>query len=165
MDPRRAILAACAVEALSSDNASPGARYVTRAAPIQAASFVTAGHAPQGGAAGAAGRAGLAQFDLIAHHHLALCCDDDGRSGTGLGREHADLPENLARLIGARAGTEHRQEVAGRDLVVAAEIDLDEVAFYDAEVPAARVDYVARRAAAGRIAPCRKLRHAGDGDR
>src|SRR5688500_13014774 len=77
----------------------------------------------------------LPHFDLIADLHCAPRLHDASRRGAAFCRENADLAENLARLSGDRTVAIDDEEITGLDLIVAAEVDLHEIAFTEGKVP------------------------------
>src|SRR3954470_20329359 len=80
---------------------------------------------------GDARRVGLAPLHLIADRHRSPHGDDSRGRRPVLRRQNADLAEDLARLTERGARTPDRHEVAGLELIVTSDVDLNEVA--DAE--------------------------------
>src|SRR4051812_8989468 len=87
--------------------------------------------------------AGSAQLDFVSNEQLTARVQHDRRRGPRLRGQNADLPERHRRLIAPIAGAADGEEIARLNGVVAAEVDLDEVALDEAELPLARVDDVA----------------------
>ena len=64
-------------------------------------------------------RTSSARFDLISDEHFAARAQHDCRRRSCFRRQDSELAENHARLILARARTEHRQEITRLDLILA----------------------------------------------
>src|SRR5437763_3721577 len=107
----------------------------------------------------------LSHFDLVANLHREAHRDDACRRGVALGSENTDLAENLPRLARHRAVAKDREHIAGLQLVVAAEVDLHEIADRQAELEAFRVDDVAAVLVAWTVADRRQVGDARDRDR
>src|SRR5476649_2519876 len=82
-----------------------------------------------------------ARFDRIADLHRVTRGDDLACRRVALRCQDADLADNLSWLSGRIAID--RQEVSRLDLIVVAEVNLDEVAVRERFVPFLRVDNVA----------------------
>src|SRR5687768_5358787 len=83
---------------------------------------------------------GLSAHDEIADMHQPTHGDDLAGCGAGFRRQDADLAKDLARLSGNRAVAVHDQEITRLKLIVVAEVDLDEVALAETEIPVLRID-------------------------
>src|SRR5690242_13378747 len=102
----------------------------------------------------------LSHFDLVANLHRPPHRDDAGRRGVALAGENTDLAENLPRLARDRTVAVDGQDVARLHRVVAAEVDLHEIADRETENEALRVDDEAVVLIGGAVADRRQVRNA-----
>src|ERR1051326_1291365 len=82
----------------------------------------------------------LARFDVIADDHVAPHRDDSRRCGVALRGQNSDLADDLSRLSRLRTIAIDREEIAGLQLIVAAKVDLQQLAHADDHLEALRLN-------------------------